>query len=59
MAKLMKTTAAPMKASLSLTVRVDPLRVARGLVVMRRGGLHATPRRAGRAAGKRAWMRDE
>ncbi len=58
MAKVMKAVAAPAKEPATLTVKVDPLPLARGAMKVRRGGLHATARHAGRAAAKRVWRRE-
>lgn len=55
MAKTMKTVAAPAREGLVLTIAVNPLPLARGAMKIRRGGLHATAKRPGRAASKRSW----
>lgn len=59
MAKQMKATAPPARATASLTVKVDPLSVGRGHRAMRRGGVHATAKHPGRASAKQRLRREE
>ena len=58
MAKGMRAVAAPAKPTWALTIKVDPLPLARGAIKVRRGGAHATAKHASRAAAKRSWRKD-
>lgn len=53
MAKQMKATAPAKRPATAVTVKVDPLKVARGHRAMKRGGVHATAKHPGRAAARR------
>jgi hypothetical protein len=57
MAKTMKTVGSPATKNV-LVVEFDPLRVGRGVRLMRRGGVHQTARRPSRAQAKRGWRRE-